>query len=144
VERGAEGQRAEVRAAVLAGQVVERELRAHVYNNFALDALFSFMRSSTMDLAGHGGVDFFMLDPFWMQLRLGVKGKMAAGPLVLVFDPAIFFGLTKRSDGNKEAINIPARVGFMVLPQLNVGLSVALGGPFDGFGDGSRIAPQPI
>lgn len=108
---------------------------AHVYNNFALDALFSFMRSSTMDLAGHGGVDFFMLDPWWMQLRLGVKAKMAAGPLMLVFDPAIFFGLTKRSDGNKEAINIPARVGFMVLPQLNVGLSVALGGPFDGFGD---------
>ena len=31
---------------------------AHVYNSFSLDALFSFMRSSTMDLAAHGGVDF--------------------------------------------------------------------------------------
>jgi hypothetical protein len=37
---------------------------AKVYNNFSLDALFSFLRSSTMDLAGHGGLDFRSLDPF--------------------------------------------------------------------------------
>jgi hypothetical protein len=108
---------------------------AHLYNNFSLDALFSFMRSSTVDLAAHGGVDFASLDPFFLSLRLGVKAKMATGPLAIVFDPALNIGLTKRDAGNKEVLTIPARVGFMVMSQLNVGLSIALVGPTDGFGD---------
>lgn len=112
---------------------------AKVYNNFSLDALFSFLRSSTMDLAAHGGLDFLFLDPFWMSLRLGVKGKTAAGPLAIVFDPALNIGLTKRSDGNKEALTLPVRIGFMATQQLNVGLSIALVGPFDHFGDLYRI-----
>jgi len=112
---------------------------AKVYDNFSLDALFSFLRSSTMDLAGHGGVDFLTLDPFFLSLRLGVKGKMAAGPLAIVFDPSVNIGLTKRSDGNKEALTLPARIGFMATSQLNVGLSIALVGPFDQFGDNYKI-----
>jgi hypothetical protein len=110
-----------------------------VYNNLSLDALFSFLRSSTMDMAGHGGLDFFIFDPTYLQLRLGVKGKMMAGPLVIVFDPSIMIGLNHRDEGNKEAINIPVRLGFMATPQLNLGLSIALGGPFDGFGDNYRV-----
>jgi hypothetical protein len=107
-----------------------------VYNNLSLDALFSFMRSSSTDIAAHGGIDFFFVsDPNWTQLRLGVKGKTMAGPVIIVFDPAILIGLNNRDMGNKEAINIPARFGFMVTPQLNLGVSIALGGPFDGFGD---------
>jgi hypothetical protein len=112
---------------------------AKVYNNFSLDALFSFMRSSTMDLAAHGGVDFLKLDPFWLSLRLGVKGKAAFGPLTLVFDPSLNIGLTHRSDENKELLQLPVRVGFMVTPQLNVGVSVALTGPLDGFGDSYHV-----
>jgi len=110
-----------------------------VYNNVALDALFSFMRSSTMDMAAHGGLDFFLIDPTWLQLRLGVKGKTMAGPLVIVFDPSVMIGLNHRDEGNKEAINIPVRLGFLATPQLNLGLSIALGGPFDGFGDNYRV-----
>ena len=115
-----------------------------LYNNLSLDALFSFMRSSTMDLAAHGGIDFFFLnDPNWTQLRVGLKGKMMAGPVIIVFDPALFLGLNNRDSGNKEAINIPARFGFMVTPQLNLGLSIALGGPLDGFGD-NYVVPLGI
>ena len=98
------------------------------------------MRSSTMDLAAHGGIDFFLLsDPNLTQLRLGVKGKVMAGPIIIVFDPALLIGLNNRDIGNKEAINIPARFGFMATPQLNLGLSIALGGPLDGFGDSYRV-----
>ena len=73
---------------------------AHVYNSFSLDALFSFMRSSRLDLAAHGGVDF-VLDPFLLSLRLGVKGKAGIGPLAIVFDPSLNIGLIKRYE-NKE------------------------------------------
>jgi hypothetical protein len=110
---------------------------AHFYNGFDLDALYSFMRSSTLDLAAHGGVDF-VLDPFLLSLRLGVKGKAAAGPLVLVFDPSLNIGLNKR-DQNKELLQIPVRIGFMVTSHLNVGVSVALAGKLSGFGDNYTI-----
>src|SRR5436305_12541551 len=59
-----------------------------LYNGFSLDALSSFMRSSRVDVAAHGGVDF-VLDPFLLSLRLGVKAKGAAGPLAIVFDPSL-------------------------------------------------------
>jgi len=109
----------------------------HFYNNFSLDGLYSFMRSSTMDLAGHGGVDFGSLDPFQLSLRAGVKGKLMAGPVMLVFDPFISFGLNDRSgaDANKEVVALPLRVGIMATPQLNIGASIGFIGPLDGFGD---------
>ena len=106
----------------------------HFYNNFSLDGLYSFLRSSTMDLAGHGGLDFVSLDPFQLSLRLGVKGKMMAGPVVIVLDPSLNIGLNDRSF-NKEVLQLPARVGFMATPQLNIGASIGLIGPVDGFGD---------
>jgi hypothetical protein len=108
---------------------------AHFYNGFSLDALFSFLRSSTMDLAGHGGLDFLSLsDPFKLSLRLGVKGKMMAGPVMVVFDPSLNIGLNNRNQ-NKEVLQVPVRVGYMVMPQLNVGLSFGIAGQLDGFGD---------
>jgi hypothetical protein len=110
---------------------------AHFYNGFSLDALYSFMRSSRLDLAAHGGVDF-VLDPFLLSLRLGVKAKAAAGPLVLVFDPSLNIGLNKR-DQNKELLQVPVRIGLMVTSQLNVGLSLALNGPLSGFADNYTI-----
>ena len=66
-----------------------------------------------MDLAAHGGIDFNALSPeLLMALRLGLKGKMMAGPIMLIFDPFLSIGLTKRDLGNKERLGIPVRVGF--------------------------------
>jgi hypothetical protein len=112
---------------------------AKVYNNLSLDSLFSFSRSSTMDIAFHGGLDFISLsDPTALSLRLGVKGKTMVGPMILVFDPSISIGLTER-DINKESISLPVRLGFMATPELNLGLSIGLFGllnpPIGGFGD---------
>ena len=109
----------------------------HVYNSFSLDALFSFMRSSRLDLAAHGGVDF-VLDPFLLSLRLGVKGKAGIGPLAIVFDPSLNIGLIKR-DQNKEHLQVPVRIGLMATSQLNVGVSAALNGQLDGFGNSYQI-----
>jgi hypothetical protein len=111
-----------------------------VYNNLSLDALFSFSRSSTMDVAFHGGLDFVSLsDPTALSLRLGVKGKTMVGPMVIVFDPSINIGLTERDSFNKEFLSLPVRLGFMATPELNLGLSVGLFGalnpPIGGFGD---------
>jgi hypothetical protein len=97
-----------------------------LYNNVSLDGLYSFSRSGTMDVAAHAGLDTAFGENTLLGLRAGVKGKMLAGPLVLVFDPSLTFGLNHRDDSlNKEVLSLPVRVGFMATPQLNVGLSVA-------------------
>lgn len=113
---------------------------SNVYNNVSADVLFSFSRSSTMDIAFHGGLDVTQIsDPTLLSLRVGVKGKMLAGPLVLVFDPALNVGVTDRDAFNSEFLSVPIRVGFMATPQLNLGLSTGLFGlltpPIGGFGD---------
>jgi len=117
---------------------------AKVYNNISLDGLFSFSRSATMDLGAHAGLDFLQFSPdMLLSVRVGVKGKTLAGPLVIVFDPSVNIGATKRDAGNKEILQIPVRLGFMATPQLNVGASVALVGfldpPVGGFGDSYTI-----
>jgi hypothetical protein len=110
---------------------------AHVYNSFSLDALYSFMRSSRVDVAAHGGVDF-LLDPFLLSLRLGLKGKAGLGPLAIVFDPSLNIGLNRR-DRNEDVLQVPLRVGVMATSQLNVGVSVALNGQLDGFGNSYMV-----
>jgi len=114
------------------------------FNNISLDGLFSFSRSGTMDVGAHGGLDTIFGDSTLLGLRVGVKGKTLAGPLVLVFDPSVRIGLNHRTDfGNKEILQVPVRVGFMATPQLNLGLSVALLGfldpPVGGFGDSYQV-----
>jgi hypothetical protein len=109
----------------------------HFYNGFDLDALYSLLRSSAVDLAAHGGVDF-ILQPFLLSLRLGVKVKAAAGPLVVVFDPSLNVGLDRR-DQNKEYLQVPARIGLVILSRLNIGVSAALDGQLSGFGDNYTV-----
>jgi len=112
-----------------------------IYTNISLDALFSFLRSGTMDVGAHGGLDMGFGDSTLMGLRLGVKGRTLAGPLILTFDPSLVIGLNHRSDPlpNKETLVVPVRLGFMATPMLNLGLSVAIAGPLDGFGDAYAV-----
>jgi len=108
-----------------------------LYNNVSLDGLFSFARSAMMDIGAHAGIDTAFGPDTLAGVRLGIKGKaIPTGPLQLVFDPFIRIGINKRdADGNKELINVPVRVGFLATPQLNVGVSAAIWGPLDHFGD---------
>jgi len=105
---------------------------AKTYNNISLDGLFSFSRSGTMDIGAHGGLDTQFGADTLLSLRVGVKGKLQAGQFVLVFDPSLNLGLNKRdADFNKEVLQLPMRFGFMVTPQLNLGLSIAFISPID-------------
>jgi hypothetical protein len=112
---------------------------AKFYNNLSLDALYSFMRSAGLEVAGHGGLDFRSLtDPFLVALRLGAQIKFSSGPLGIVADPAVIIGLNDR-DINNDLLFIPIRVGFQATNEFNVGLITGLWGAFDGFGDTYQI-----
>ena len=109
------------------------------FNNLSFDALFSFMKQAGTEIAAHGGIDLLSIDPMFASLRLGVRGKVGGGPIAVVFDPAINIGITKRDQGNKEAITVPVRVGFQASPELNLGLATGIQGPTSSFGDFYRV-----
>ena len=118
---------------------------AKVYNNISADALYSFSRSRRVDLAGHAGVDFLRFSPeLLLSVRVGVKAKLAAGPMVIVFDPALNIGATHRDAANQEFLAVPLRVGVVIMSRLNVGASIGVFGPTDHFADLYTIRSIPL
>jgi hypothetical protein len=110
---------------------------AEVYNDFALDALFSFKRDARLDVAVHAGLDALTIDPFALALRAGVLLKFMSGKIAFYADPFIRVGLTEREGdavpsavamANEEAIAIPLTVAFQATPQLAVFATTGLSG----------------
>lgn len=121
-----------------------------VYDNVGVDVLFGIKDEAKMGLAVHGGVIVESFDPMTLSLRAGVLGKYnASDKLSVVFDPAIFIGLTERDGaevapgvtvgGNKEVIDVPVWVWFNVNEKLGAYLHTGINGPLDGFGDAFLI-----
>ena len=111
-----------------------------VWNNVGFDALFSLMKGST-DLSAHGTVYLAPVDPLFVQVALGVAGKLHINEtMALFFDPSILVGVTKRDQGNKERIYLPVEFQFQLQPQLALVAMTALYGSLDGFGD-SYVIP---
>lgn len=120
-----------------------------IYLNGGLRALYTFNQSDSMKLAADVGVNWARIDPFILSARLGIKGTYLLGSLVVGFNPAINIGITERDDvdfgagitipGNKEAIQVPVDVGYIVMPKLWAGVQSGINGRFDGFGDNYEI-----
>lgn len=106
-----------------------------VWNNVGFDALYSLMNGST-DLSAHATVYLAPVDPLFVQVAVGVAGKLHINEqMALFFDPALLLGLTKRDQGNKEILFLPVEFQFQLQPQLALVAMTALYGPLDGFGD---------
>jgi len=89
-----------------------------------------------VDLAADAGVVIRALDPdMLLDLKLGVMGRWMSGKIMVMFNPNIWAGLTKRDAGNKEYLSIPVAVGYMVSPKLAAGVQTGITGPLDHFGD---------
>lgn len=101
-------------------------------------ARFGVMDGPTQLAVDAGLVIAQLSDPMLMGLKVGVRGRHMAGNLIIGFAPNIYIGVTER-DFNKEQLNIPVEIGFMVNEQLGVGLQTGLSGPLDGLGDFYRI-----
>lgn len=122
---------------------------AKVYNDFGLDALYSFKRDAAMELAAHVGLRANTIDPFALALRAGVSVKYVTGKIGIYADPFLQFGITEREPeaadpgtivfANKEAIAIPVTVSYQATPKLNAFLRTGLSG-FN-VGTGFGVAP---
>ena len=99
------------------------------------------LMEGNIDLAADGGLVIRQLsDPMLMALKVGVKGRWMSGKIAVMFNPSVGIGLNKRSDaGNKEILDVPVTVGYMVSPKLHAGIQTGITGfldpPVGGFGD---------
>jgi hypothetical protein len=96
-----------------------------VYNNIGVDARYHLWRKGGIALAADGGLFAGSFDPFMLQLKLGAIARLQAKAFSFEFGPNIFVGLTKRSAGNKEVLNIPAT--FMYALPMRLGIAAQLG-----------------
>jgi hypothetical protein len=106
-----------------------------VFNNVSLDGLVGFIRQPGTDAALRVGADFVSLDPAAVAAHVGFFARFTGGPLAVLVDPSVQIGITRRDQGNKEAIFVPIRLGFQTSSDLNVGLVTGLAAPLDGFSD---------
>ena len=105
-----------------------------IYDNVNLGAQYSLMKSGNIELSGIGALQFRHLDPMYLAIDLGVGFKYVSAPLSIKVSPQIGIGATKRSEGNKEEINVPAEVAFQATPELAIFLDTGIGGPTKDFG----------
>jgi hypothetical protein len=115
-----------------------------VYDNVGADVLYGVL-DGELALAIHGGLYVDGFDPFTLRLRAGALGRFGiTGEVSLVFDPALFIGLTEREGPmgqprNKEAISLPFWLWFQANAQLGIYGAIGLEGPLEDFGDNLAV-----
>lgn len=92
------------------------------YNDVGLDLILKWFGGDGFELAFHGGVPVHSIDPLFMGVQFGVLGRINAGSvLAIVFDPALYVGLTHREagvggdlpgPGNREELYVPLWLYF--------------------------------
>jgi hypothetical protein len=114
---------------------------AKVYDDVAFNALYSITgRGGNFELAGWTQLNYASFDKGTMNLQVGPAiNWVIAGNAALLAYPGVQFGLSKREEGNKEALVAPvylyARAGAHVAPVLYTGISA----PFEAFSDNYRV-----
>jgi len=96
-----------------------------VYDNIGVDARYHLWRKGGIALAASGGFYAGALDPFTLSLKLGGIAHFRSKAFSFELGPSIFVGITKRSEGNKEVLSIPAT--FMYALPMRLGIAAQLG-----------------
>jgi hypothetical protein len=109
---------------------------AKAYNNLGLDVLFGVAQGK-FSAAAHGGIEFFSLDPLFIDIKAGLLGKYDINDKIAVaFDPSVIIGATKRDEGNiKQFINVPVYLWFKANEKISAYAATGIFGPTDHFGD---------
>ncbi len=110
---------------------------AKVYNAVGAQARYAFTPELALDL---GVFASSLSDPMLADAKIGIAGKVMAGPLMLMFEPNIHIGLNKRDAGNiKQLVVVPVCVGLPLNEQLMAMLQTGIYGMTEKFGDNYRI-----
>jgi hypothetical protein len=107
-----------------------------VYNDAGFDLMYYLAGSDRFEIDLHAGIPVRSFDPFMVGMQAGVLGRVNIGSITaLVFDPALYVGLSNRRLGNRQDLSLPFWFYFqatdVVVPFVGSGVL----GPFDDFTD---------
>jgi len=111
---------------------------AHLYDGTALDALVH-LRAGDTAVAARARLVASSYDPFKPSLRVGALARLRRGRTALVLDPHFTFGLANRDRGNRDQLNIPARVQVQIASRVALSLQTGVRGEVAVFGDAFAV-----
>lgn len=117
------------------------------YNNVGVDVRYK-LKSGTFAWAFDGGLFLDSIDPAFLAIKLGVLGRWHKDKLSLELQPALFFGLTNRTqdvpDGaggtisttvNGDVLSVPVTGFYAITPKISAALQIGLILPFEDTSD---------
>lgn len=107
---------------------------AHVYNNIGGEALVDLVRGQ-LAIAGVAGVHVVSIDDSFVDVKAGAQTSYRAGKITATFSPSVLVGVSKRDEGNKGAIFLPASIGTQI-QSLFLALGGGIAAPLNDAGDG--------
>jgi hypothetical protein len=106
----------------------------HPYNNVGGEALYSVLEGDAAMALVAGVYSVDLADSF-VDLKLGLKTKLSAGPIALTLNPSVLVALDKREAmaANGDQLYVPIGLGYKLSPVVTVGVGSGIKGPLGGF-----------
>ena len=101
------------------------------YAGGGLEALYGLTRGNAA-IAANGGVLLSAINPTHLDLKLGLKTKLALGAWSITFTPSIWYALNDRDDQDvphEDQLFLPVGVWNKVTPQLSLGVGSGMRAP---------------
>lgn len=110
------------------------------YNDIGFGLLVGLGEGPEYEIDLHVEVPIQSIDPFTLGTRVGVLGRVNLSDVTaFVFDPSLYFGITRRGQGNREYLGLPFWFYFQATETVVPFVGSGILGPLDGFGDAFQI-----
>lgn len=103
------------------------------YDRVGLLARYHLLGRGPLTVAADGGLVFRSFDPFALSLKLGAAARWQRGKLAVDVVPNLFVGLSDRSHGNRELLNVPVSVTYAVTPRIAAAGQLGMTAPLQDF-----------
>lgn len=113
---------------------------ARVYDNAGVDVRLALgaMRGR-IQLRAHAGMEAANFDPLRLGGRVGLTGRIRAGPAALLVDASVRVGLLRREVGNDDVLSLPVALVLQATPSIVVELASGVYGPLTEVRAGARV-----
>ena len=112
---------------------------ANVFDNVGAEALYALSSDPSLGFAVDVGFHALSIDATIFSGKVGAKGFWRSGKISVGFAPSVLIGVTERGAGNKETLNFPVDLSFMLSQEFHVGVQSGITTPFEAIGDTYRV-----
>ena len=104
------------------------------FDNVGAEVLYGLKADSSFVFALDVGFHALAIDGLTLAGKVGGKGFWRSGQISVGFAPSVLIGVTDRA-ANKERLNLPVDLSYMLSQSLYVGVQTGISTPFEGAGD---------